>query len=220
MTVRVMLADDHSLFREGLRALLGRLEVPNLVVVADAETVHDTLCKVRRHMPDLLVLDLKMPGGQPIELVRTLGAEHPELKILVLTMYDDPAFLRSVLAAGARGYLLKRSAYSAFAEAVHAVLRGSLFVDRSLRLDITIPPEGPTRSVDTLTPRERDVLKLLARGLTYSDVGRKLSIGARTVETHRRKVVDKLGLESRADLLRVALESGLLTPGDVEELER
>jgi two-component system, NarL family, response regulator NreC len=219
MTVRVLLADDQSLFREGLRALLGRLEVPNLVVVADAETTHDTLCQVRRHMPDLLVLDLKMPGGQPIDLVRTLGTEHPALKILVLTMYDDPAFLRSVLAAGAHGYLLKRSAYSAFAEAVHAVLRGSLFVDRSLRLDITIPPHSPARAVDALTPRERDVLKLLARGLTYSDVGRKLSIGARTVETHRRKVVDKLGLESRADLLRVALESGLLTLGDAEELE-
>lgn len=216
MTVRVMLADDHSLFREGLRALLGRLEVPNLVVVADAETAHDTLAKVRRHMPDLLVLDLKMPGGQPIDLVRTLGTEHPELKILVLTMYDDPAFLRSVLAAGAHGYLLKRSAYGAFAEAVHAVLHGSLFVDRSLRLDVTIPPDNPSRAVDTLTPRERDVLKLLARGLTYSAVGRKLSIGARTVETHRRKVVDKLGLESRADLLRVALESGLLTQ-DAEE---
>jgi DNA-binding NarL/FixJ family response regulator len=219
MTSRVVLADDHRLLRDGLRALIQSLSSA-AEVVAEASDVAETIRCVREHRPDVLVLDLKMPGGQPIQIIRDLLAEHPKLRILIVTMYDDPPFLRSVLAAGAHGYLLKRSAYSDFEEALQSVLAGRLYVDKSMRMDV----EGGSlvqapRSAGTLTAREREVLVLLARGFTYTEVGKRLHIGARTVETHRRKVLNKLSLETRADLLRFALEFGLLSPGDVDSLD-
>jgi two-component system, NarL family, response regulator NreC len=215
---RVVLADDHALLRDGLRSLLGTLEFSDVEVVGEAADIAEATRVTRLLKPDLLVLDLKMPGGQSVQLIRELISELPKLRILVLTMYDDPAFLRSVLAAGGHGYLLKRSAYSEFANAIRAVLGGELYVDPSLRSNTALrKDEVQATSPDVLTAREREVFVLLARGLTYAEVGKRLHIGARTVETHRRKILEKLSLETRADLLRYALEFGLLAPGDLDE---
>jgi len=200
--------------------LIQSLSTARAEVVAEASDVAETIRCVREHRPDVLVLDLKMPGGQPVQIIRELLLEHPKLRILIVTMYDDAPFLRSVLAAGAHGYLLKRSAYSDFEEALQSVMAGRLYVDKSLRMDAEGPPVAEAqRGSGVLTAREREVLVLLARGLTYTEVGRRLNIGARTVETHRRKVLNKLSLETRADLLRFALEFGLLSPGDVDSMD-
>jgi DNA-binding NarL/FixJ family response regulator len=219
MGLRLVLADDHQLMRDGLRALIRSGAVGDAEVVGEADTVSDTKRVVAEARPDVVIVDLKMPGGSSVELIRELVLSDSSLKVLVLTMYEETAFLRSVIAAGAHGYLLKRAAPNDLSEALASVQAGQLFIDRSLRVDlekVAVSVNGPGK----LTPREREVLVLLARGLTYNEVGRRLHIGARTVETHRRKLAEKLGLETRADLLRLALEFGLIKPGDVDEYDR
>lgn len=215
---RVVLADDHALLRDGLRSLMGSLDFAHLEVVGEAADVAEAARVTRAEKPDLLVLDLKMPGGKAVLLIRELMQEQPSLHILVLTMYDDAAFVRSVLAAGAHGYLLKRSAYAEFAEALRAVIAGQVYVDASLRAQMAARPGDTSRGgPELLTVREREVLVMLARGLTYAEAGKRLHIGVRTVETHRRNIFEKLSLETRADLLRFALEFGLVGAGDVDE---
>jgi len=212
VSTRVVLADDHLLFRQGLRALIEGHANLDAEVVEEASDVDETRQAVRRARPQALVLDLRMPGGESVALARELLSEQPQLKVLVLTMYDDPAFLRSMLAAGAQGYLLKRCAYEELAAALRTVLAGQIYIDRSLHVEVDATP----KALAALSPREREVLVLLARGLTYAEVGKRLNIGSRTVETHRRKVSEKLGMATRADLVRFALEFGLLAPGEMD----
>ncbi len=214
MGLRLVLADDHQLMRDGLRALISSGAFGEAEVVGEADTVPDTRRVVQAARPDIVIVDLKMPGGSSVELIRELVANDSALKVLVLTMYEETAFLRSVIAAGAHGYLLKRAAHTDLSEALRSVAEGQIFIDRSLRVDLEKAARG-SLGPERLTPREREVLVLLARGLTYNEVGRRLHIGARTVETHRRKLAEKLGIETRADLLRLALEFGLIGPGDV-----
>jgi two-component system response regulator NreC len=204
----LVIADDHQLMRDGLRALIER-SLEDVHIVAEAATLHDAEHAVRSHRPDLLVLDLKMPGGSATSTVQTLVREQQGLAILVLTMHDETNFVRSVLGAGARGYLLKQSAYTEFVHAARVVLDGGTYVDPLLRM-----ASSTADHKHDLSDREQQVLTLLARGLTYAEVATELHIGVRTVETHRRKVMEKLGLHSRADLLRYALESGLVSAGD------
>ena len=215
---RVVLADDHALFREALRCLLATVSAGEALVVGEAGDVVEAGRVVRALRPDVLVMDLRMPGGQPVDLIRELTQDLPSLRILVLTMHDDAAYLRAVLAAGAHGYLLKHSTASALAEAVSAVANRQLYIDAALRPAVQArPPTSGGSAFDLLTSREREVFALLARGLTYAEAGRRLHIGVRTVESHRRKLAEKLGLETRADILRFALEFGLIRPGDVAE---
>jgi two-component system response regulator NreC len=207
--IRVMIADDHALLRHGLRLLV---ENQGLEVVAETGDVRELAPLVARTSPDVLLLDLRMPGGSSIEAIAQLARTSPGLRVVVLTMYDDAAFLRSALAAGAAGYVLKRSTHTELVSALETVLTGHVFVDSTVSLE-SAPLADVTSSTDTLTPREREVLPLLARGLTYKQVGERLHVSQRTVETYRRRLATKLGLRSRADLLRFALEFGLLSPG-------
>jgi two-component system response regulator NreC len=204
---KLVVADDHQLMREGLRALIERTLRDEVEIVDEASDLAGTLRTVRLHRPHLLVLDLNMPGGSAVSVVSTLVQEQPGLAILMVTMHDEPTLARNVLAAGARGYLLKQSAYDEFVSAVRAVLAGEVYVDPHMR---ALPAE-PTTNVE-LSDRETQVVGMLARGLTYAEVGAELFISVRTVETHRRNVMDKLGLTRKADLLRYALERGLVSP--------
>lgn len=209
--IRIMLADDHALLREGLRSLIEGQG--GITVVAETGDVREINTLVERTRPDVLLLDLKMPGGSTIDVIHRIVKERSAVRILVLTMYDEPAFLRSALSAGATGYLLKRSAYTDLVRAITLVSQGNVFIDPHVPLDSV--PESPTELERRLTQRERDVLTLLARGLSYKDIGEQLQISARTVETYRRRLADKLGLKTRTEIVHFALDLGLLTPGEV-----
>lgn len=209
--IRLMIADDHALLRDGLRSLIE--SQGGIDVVAETGDVREILPCVERSQPDVLLLDLKMPGGNTIDVIHQIVRDQPGVRILVLTMYDEPAFLRSAITAGASGYLLKRSAYTDLVRAITAVSDGSLFIDPHVPLDSSndVPVDFDRR----MTQRERDVLTLLARGCSYKEVGERLAISARTAETYRRRLSDKIGLKSRAELVRFAVDLGLLTPEEV-----
>jgi two-component system, NarL family, response regulator NreC len=204
---RILLADDHSVLRDGLRALI--VTNPEMEVVGEAADLTTLMGLVDELTPDLVVMDLSMPGGNPIESIQSITVNHRQTRVLVLTMFEDLEYLRSALAAGAAGYVLKRSAYTALMQALSAVREGHVYVDPSFPPDREVT-DGRAPDAPALSAREREVLGLLARGLTYKEVGAQLSIGARTVETHRRRLAEKLGLKSRAELLRYALDQGLI----------
>jgi two-component system, NarL family, response regulator NreC len=204
---RILIADDHAVLRECLRALISAQ--PELEVVAEAGEQREVLWQARQTQPDIVLLDLSMPGGSGIETIRKVIAECPGVRVLVLSMHEEPSFLRAALAAGASGYVLKRSAYAQLLDALGQVRGGTMYVDPSVRLgDEDLRARAPS-----LSPREREVLALLAGGLSYREAGERLGMGERTVETHRRHILEKLGLKTRADLVRYALELGLIAPG-------
>lgn len=153
-----------------------------------------------------------------MEATRRLKAARPELKVLVLTMHDDPGYLREVLAAGASGYILKKAVDSELVSAIRSVMRGEVFVYPSMTralvdhyLNTAAPPPGPERSpIEQLSPREQEVLRLVASGHTSREIGDQLNLSAKTVEGYRARVAEKLGAHSRADLIRLALQAGLL----------
>lgn len=212
MATDILIADDHALFREGLRSLIER--DATFTVVADAQNVAETIQLAARLRPTIVILDLSMPGGGSVPAIARILDGSPATRILVVTMYDDPAFLRASLAAGAAGYVLKRSAHKTLLQALHAVRAGRMFVDPSVPVDSVPGPNQGGRA--RLTAREVEVMTLLARGMTYREAGLRLHVSVRTIETHRRNFAEKLGLRTRADVLRYALEQGLLAPGDVE----
>jgi DNA-binding NarL/FixJ family response regulator len=197
--IRLMLVDDHPLVRDGLRS---RLEtVPGFAVVAEADSAQTALDALTDASPDLVLIDVAMRGTSGIEATRRLLALRPGLLVLVLSMHDDPAYVREAMTAGARGYLLKDSPAEEIVQAIRAVRAGDTFLSPALT-------ESPMASATpvTLTPRERDVLTLIAQGLSSRDIGDRLSMGVRTVETHRTNLRRKLGLPSAAALVRYAVE--------------
>ncbi len=197
--VRLMLVDDHPLVRDGLRA---RLEsVPGFLVVAEADSAQAAIDALPVAAPDLVLMDVGMRGTNGIEATRRLLKLRPGLLVLVLSMYDDPAYVREALAAGARGYLLKDSPAEEIVQAIRIVRGGTTFLSPSL----TAAPATNTVPAP-LTPREREVLSLIAEGLSSRDIGDRLSMGVRTVETHRTNLRRKLGLPSAAALVRYAVE--------------
>jgi two-component system, NarL family, response regulator NreC len=212
MGARILIADDHKMLRDGLRSLIE--SQPGMEVVGEASDMRETSWQAQNLDPDVILMDLSMPGGAAVPTIKSILENKPHIRILVLTMHDDPAFLRSALAAGAAGYVLKKSAYSQLLEALAAVGSGRVFVDPCLPLDGVVAG-AKLEAPRALSPREREVLVLLARGATYKQVAERLHMGDRTVETHRRRIGEKLGLKSRADLVRYALEFGLLGPGDI-----
>jgi DNA-binding NarL/FixJ family response regulator len=192
--VRLMLVDDHPLVRDGLRV---RLEaVPGLSVVAEAGDAAQALEAARRAAPDLVLMDVGMKGVNGIEATRQLVRELPALKVLVLSMYDNAEYVREAMEAGARGYVLKDRPADEIVQAIRTVMAGGR------HLSAGIAAEGG----DALTPREREVLALIAEGLSSRDIGERLAMGVRTVETHRTNLRRKLDLGSPAALVRYAVE--------------
>ncbi len=212
MSIRILIADDHGVLRAGLRALLSA--EPNLEVVAEAANGGEALRLAPELTPDIILLDLNMPDLDGIEVTRRLANIYPEARVLILTVHEDESLLQEAIRAGAAGYIIKRAVESELISAIEAVQRGDLYVHpamtRSLfnNLPAAAPASGPP--IETLTPREVDVLRLIAQGYTNRQTARDLTISVRTVESHRANLMDKLNLRSRVELVRYARDCKLI----------
>ena len=204
-TITIVVADDHALVRGGLRRLLDA--EPDLQVVAEAGNVEETQARVAEHRPAILLLDLHMPGGGSLPALRSIRDASPDTGILILTMQDDPGYAREAMSRGARGYVLKEAEEADLLHAVRTVAAGATYLQPELGARLL------TASVaEPLTQREREVLRLLALGHTNSEAAEQLHLSVRTVETHRANIQSKLGSTGRAELVRHAMEHGLITP--------
>jgi two-component system response regulator NreC len=205
--VNVVIADDHGVVRGGLRLLLQQQE--DFHVIGEAEDVPSALRLVEGRRPDVLVLDLNMPGPPSIEAIPEIRRRWPATRIVVLTMQDDPAYARAALQAGADAYVLKESAESELVQAVREVARGGTYLNPALGARMARTPAEPERP-DDLTERELEVLRLIALGHTNGEIGGQLYLSVRTVETHRAHIQQKIGVATRAELVRYALDRGLI----------
>jgi DNA-binding NarL/FixJ family response regulator len=203
MTTRVVVVDDHRLLREVITELVNR--EPGLEVVAAVGDARAAADAVREHAPDLLLLDLTLPGGGALGLVQRFQADRRPLTIIV-SMHERPEYVRSAIAAGARGYVFKASTHEHLIDAIRQVMAGATYIDA--KVAVALDHEATARATLSLSERERDVLTALARGASYKDIAGQLSVGVRTIETYRRRVVEKLGLRTRGDFLRYAVELG------------
>lgn len=217
--VRILIADDHGVLRAGLRFLLNA--ETDMEVVGEAGDGSEAMVKARELHPDVILLDVTMPGTGGLQAIRHIIKASPASKILILSMHDDESYLREALRAGASGYALKKAADSELLSAIRAVHRGEIFLDPSLTkilVDELIGAQSKQaedqgdREVHRLSDREREVLRLLAQGYTSQQVADMLLLSLKTVETYKARVMNKLGLRSRAQLVRYALQVGLLSP--------
>ena len=205
--IRLLVADDHAILRAGLRMLLGLQS--DLAVAGEASNGVEVVEKARELQPDIVLMDLTMPGPPSGDVIRQVRRDCPKTRVLVLTMHDDPAYLASAMAAGAGGYVVKKVIDVELLSAIRAVHAGRTFVDLTQSLD-SAPHVGPSKPKH-LSRREREVLRLLAEGHSNQQVAARIKVGVKTVETHRTRLSEKLGLKGRAELYRFALESGILT---------
>jgi len=206
MTIRVVIADDHAVVRRGLRQVLDAEQ--EFEVVAEAADLESARRYTRGHRPDVLVLDLNMPGGSSLEGIPEIRAECPETQIVVLTMQSEPAYARHALGAGALGYVLKESAESELVEAIRRAAAGDPYLNP--RLGARVAAEPPPGLPDGLSEREVEVLRMIALGHTNAEIADRLFLSVRTVETHRAHIQQKLRLGTRSELVRYALDHGLV----------
>jgi two-component system response regulator NreC len=209
--IRILIADDHAVLRTGLRMLIGSQR--DLDVVGEASDGDEAVRKAAALRPDVALVDISMPGSGGIKAIERIREAAPATRVLVLTMHDMPAYLRAALAAGAAGYVVKRAADSALLAAIRDVHRGRTVLDPALAASVVqsgLRRRGATTSPATpLSQREREVLELVAQGYTNQQIADHLGLSVKTVETYRARLVEKLGLQSRAELVRYALDSGL-----------
>jgi two-component system response regulator NreC len=206
--VTVVIADDHAVVRKGLRMLVD--SEPDLRVVAEAGTVPDALRMARAHRPAVLVLDLNMPGGSSLQEIPTIREQAPETAIVVLTMQNDPSFARQALQSGALGFVLKEAADDELLEAVRLAAGGETYLNPRLGARLAAQPPEPAGPPDDLSERELEVLRLIALGHTNAEIASQLYLSVRTVEYHRSHIQQKTRRSSRAELVRYALEHGLV----------
>jgi two-component system response regulator NreC len=204
----VVIADDHAVVRSGLKALLDA--EPGFEVTGEARDVRSALTYVRAQRPDVLVLDLNMPGEKSLPAIPDLLEASPGTAIVVLTMQNDPAFAREALRAGALGYVLKESANAELVEAVRSATEGRTYLQPQLGARLAAEPATPEAGGDDLSERETEVLRLIALGHTNTEIAEQLYLSVRTVESHRAHIQQKLRLSTRAELVRHALEQGLV----------
>jgi two-component system, NarL family, response regulator NreC len=215
MTIKVLLADDHQVVLEGYKALLAA--EPGVQVVGEAKDGLGVLPAIERTQPDVLVLDLMMPGMSGLEVLRQLRVRAPQVKTVVVSMHGTTAYVSEALRNGASGYVLKEAPTREVLLAITAVAEGKRYLSAPIseseleQYQLTTRP-GSLDPYETLSTREREVFKLAAEGLTSAEIGERLSIGKRTVETHRANLSRKLGLKSHADLVRLAVRRGLVAP--------
>jgi len=206
--IRIVIADDHAVVRSGLHMLLD--EEPDFEVVGEAEDVASTRRAVLSHRPDVLLLDLNMPDGPSLPAIPELVEAAPSTAIVVLTMQDEPAFAREALTAGARGYVLKHSAGVELVEAIRTAVTGGTYLNPALGARVATDAAAGDAPPGGLTARETEVLKLIALGHTNAEIAGQLYLSVRTIETHRAHIQDKLRLSTRAELVRYALDHGLV----------
>jgi len=219
--IRVMIADDHAILRAGLRMLINAQA--DMEVISEAPDGEKAAQTARETRPNVALLDLTMPRVGGMKALEKLVKDCPATRVLVLTMHDDPAYLRSALAAGASGYLLKRAVDAELLAAIRAVHRGGIFVDprlASILVEDVLAKKssktGSQRSLNILSRRELQVLQLVARGYTSAQIAKQISVGIKTIETYRARLTEKLGLRTRSDVIRFAVQIGLLTPESLE----
>ena len=214
MTIRILLADDHPIVRDGLRAVLEAHA--DLRVVGEAEDGPAVLPLVEQLKPDVLVLDLIMPGAGGLEVTRQVRRTAPRTCVVILSMHSNEAYVAEALRAGALGYVLKKAASQELVAGIRAALAGDCYLSTQISREILAEYQHATQSAavdlfETLTPRERQVLDLLVTGLSSNQIAGRLGIGSRTVETHRANLMHKLNLHTTAELVRYAVQHGLVS---------
>jgi len=212
VSVSLLIADDHGIVRGGLRALLDRQ--PDLEVVAEAADGAEALEQALALRPDLCILDVAMPKLTGLQVARELKSQAPGMQVLMLSMHDDERYLFEALRAGASGYVLKREADHDLLDAIRAVMRGEPFLTNSAQRSLVREwmadsSSGPS---EPLTPREQEVLKLIAEAHTNREIGEILHLSEKTVESHRGNLLRKLGMRDRVELVRYAIRRGLIEP--------
>lgn len=208
--INIVLVDDHAVVRSGLRLLLDAQE--DMKVIGEAGNSKDAIFRARALKPDVILLDVVMPGESGIEALPRILKESPKTKVLVLSMQDDPSYVREAFAAGASGYVLKEAADEEVVSAVREIAGGGHYVHPALgaRMVAAEAQERAAAEADPLSEREREVLRLLALGHTNQEIAQELYISVRTAESHRAHIMQKLRLATRAELVRYALSHGLL----------
>jgi two-component system response regulator NreC len=211
-SITVVIVDDHAVVRSGLHLLVEREE--GMVVVDEAADANEAIFRTLEHKPDVVLIDVTMPGESGIEAIPKLLEVSPDSKVLVLSMQDDARYVRDAFAAGASGYVLKEAADSELVAAIRHVAAGGSYVNPALgaRVVISEAKEDAEAEADPLSEREHQVLRLLALGHTNQEIAKTLYISVRTAETHRAHIMQKLGLASRAELVRYALARQILEP--------
>jgi DNA-binding NarL/FixJ family response regulator len=210
--MRVLVADDHQIFRQGLKALLE--SYPDFEVIAEATDGRQAVEMARQSNPDVIVMDVAMPDLNGIEATRKIMTDQPGTKIVALSMHTDPRFTSEMLRAGAKAYVPKESAFTELAEAVRSVAAGNVYVSPRVAsaTAAAVSTENGTKSAfRRLSPREREVLQLMAEGLATKEVAAELNVSVKTIETQRRQIMEKLQLFSVAELTKYAIREGLTT---------
>jgi DNA-binding NarL/FixJ family response regulator len=211
--IRILIADDHTLLRQGIRSLIE--DQADIVVVGEAEDGRSAVQLAHTLRPNVILMDIAMPSLNGLEATRQIKREHPEIQILVLTMYEHEEYFRQVLEAGASGYILKRAAASELLAAIHAVYNGEAVLSPSitrmvledyLRMDTKAKESEP----DSLTGREREVLQLIAEGKTSREIAEILTLSVKTVQSHRTSLMQKLDLHDRGDLIKYAIQKKII----------
>jgi DNA-binding NarL/FixJ family response regulator len=219
--IRVLVADDHAVLRSGLKLLINSQS--DMQVVGEAGSHEEALRKSQELKPDVLTLDLTMPGGTGVKVIETLARENPATRIVVLTMHDDAAYFRVAMAAGAFGYVVKHSADTELLDAIRCVAKGKMYTQAQLaaasdrRPGSTFAAKEEANLLATLSEREREVLIQIAQGYTNQAIADRLDLSVKTVESYRARLMAKLGLQNRAELTRLAIEAGLLANGGTKE---
>lgn len=211
--LRILIADDHGVLRAGLGTLLETQ--PDFSVVGEASNADEAVRQARALRPDIAIVDIRMPGGG-IQATRLMKAERPELRVLILSQYDDPVYLHQAMAAGASGYALKRAGGPELIEAIRAVGRGEVYLHPALArimVEESWGPREPARiaPAEALTERETQVLRLIAHGYTTPEIAAELFLSVRTVEGHKTRLMEKLNARGRRALVQYALKHGLLS---------
>jgi two-component system response regulator NreC len=214
MTIKVLIADDHGVLRAGLRSLLE--SKPDITVVGEAEAGDEILQSVIDLKPDILLMDMSMPDFNGIEMIRQLQQNVPDTKVLVLTVHEDELLMKRTIQNGALGYIIKRAVESELIYAIHSVYKGNIYIHPSLIRAIVEESSATQQTgreqmnASVLTPREKEVLTLIAQGYTSQQSAEILNVSKRTIDVHRSNLKSKLGLKRRVDLVHYARESGLI----------
>ncbi|MEM1347889.1 MAG: response regulator transcription factor [Myxococcota bacterium] len=211
MALRILLAEDHKLLREGLRALLDEGNGGALHIIEEVSNGHDAVSCTLDRGPDVVVMDVGLPGLNGIEATRQITAERPDIRVIMLTMHDDAATVDRALRAGARGYILKGCDAETLRTAIETVARGEVYLHSAIS-DVVLQgylQRGEELEADPLTPREREVIQLIAEGNTSREIAQRLGLKTKTVQNYRTQIMDKLGVKTTAGLVRYALRAGI-----------
>lgn len=211
--IRIILADDHTILREGLKSLLAT--DPEIEVIGEVSNGYDAIAMTGRLKPDMVLMDIGMPIMNGLEATKKLKEQYPSIKVLILTQYDSQEYLFTVLNAGASGYVLKRTASTELIWAIKTVYEGMAYLSpamtQALIKEYMKIENMPVKTKDILTPREQEVLKLIAEGLTNQEIADTLVLSLKTVQTHRAHIMEKLNFHDRTELVKYAIKKGIIS---------